>query len=510
MISNPSSFQTAIFERFMTTSDNIAINAVAGSGKTSTIVHMANLVNSIDRPFSLFCAFNKAIQTELQNRLPKGFQCSTFHALGKGILESGLYIKTHRNWVDQWKYRNICRDLLEDIGEDDLDLIRSLESAVKYAQLGLVDIDSDEAWNRMISTYEIEEFDYSKPGATETTIRKFTRLALQKGLAMAKNGECIDFNDMVWIPAFLPEIRRQKFVNVIVDEAQDLNVCQRTLLLSVLDPNGGRMMIVGDPHQAIYGFAGADCESFPTMVKLLGATEMPLSVSYRCAKSHIELAQSLVPQISASSFAIEGEIKHIRYDAVKDLVSSHRGDMVISRTTAPIVTLAFELLAAGVPAKIKGRDIMDQICNLAKNCMKGSNDPWELLGTNLDAWVAKEVERLSKKKYTEMQIAALQDRAEALDIIWQRSLGASVRGIDGFKSYVKSVFDENVHGCVTLSTVHKAKGLEAEHVFIMNPEGMPHPMAKSKEAREQELNLKYVAFTRAKDTLYMVAPKPRA
>lgn len=511
MITNPSTFQTAIFERFQTTKDNIAINAVAGSGKTSTIVHIANLVEPFDRSVSLFCAFNKAIQTELADRLPKGFQCSTFHSLGKRIVEDALNIRTHRNWVNQWKYRDICRELLESIGETDIDTERALASAINYAQLGLVDIDDENAWQTMLTTYEIEEFHFGRSTDEYSTMRKFTKLALERGLKMAKDGDCIDFNDMVWIPAYLPELRRNKYVNVIVDEAQDLNVCQRTLLLSVMQSkeNDGRMIIVGDPHQAIYGFAGADCESFPTMVRLLEAVEMPLSVSYRCAKSHVDLAKGIVPQIEASSFAIEGEIKHIRHDAVKDLVSPSRKDMVISRVTAPIVTLAFELLAAGVPAKIKGRDIMEQICNLAKNAMKGSNDPWDLLGTNLDAYVAKEVERLSKKKNTEMQIAALQDRAEALDVIWQRSIGAGVRDLNGFKEYVKSVFDENVHGAVTLSTIHKAKGLEADHVFILNPDGMPHPMAKSTEARAQEMNLKYVAFTRAKNTLYMVAPKPR-
>jgi DNA helicase-2/ATP-dependent DNA helicase PcrA len=509
MISNPSTFQTAIFERFMTTPDNIAINAVAGSGKTSTIVHIANLVAPSDRMFSLFCAFNKAIQTELENRLPKGFRCSTFHALGKSIIEDGLNIRTHRQWVDKWKYWNITETLLGEFDESDKDIQRALLNAINYAQLGLVDLDSDDAWAAMLATYEIEEFHFGKPGDSESTMRKLTRLALERGLAQAKNGDCIDFNDMVWVPAFMPEIRRQKYINVIVDEAQDLNVCQRTLLLSVMEPKEGRMVIVGDPHQAIYGFAGADCDSFPTMVSLLNATEMPLSVSYRCAKSHIELAQSLVPQIEASSFAIEGEIRAVRYDSIKDLVDSKRNDMVISRVTAPIVTLAFELLAAGIPAKIKGRDIMDQICNLAKNAMKGKNDPWDMLGVNLDAYVASETARLQKKKYTEMQIAALQDRAEALDVIWQRSMGAGVKDIDGFKNYVKSVFDETIHGAVTLSTIHKAKGLEADHVFIMNPDGMPHPMAKSVEAQAQELNLKYVAFTRAKNTLYMVAPKPR-
>lgn len=509
MIANPSEFQTAIFDRFQNTTDNIAINAVAGSGKTSTIVHIANLVEPSERMFSLFCAFNKAIQTELETRLPKGFRCSTFHALGKSIIEQGLNIQTHRQWVDQWKYRNIARDMLTDIDETDIELQRTLGAAINYAQLGLVDVDNDKQWDRMMTQYELEDFQFGKVAENgHSTMRQFTKLALARGVKLAKQGVSIDFNDMVWLPAYLPEIKRQTFTNVIVDEAQDLNICQRTMLLSVLDEDG-RMIIVGDPRQAIYGFAGADSRSFPTMVEILGATEMPLSVSYRCPISHVELAQAMVPQIQHAPFAKEGSVSTIRYKALEATLDPKRGDMIISRVTAPIVTLAFELLAAGIPAKIKGREIMDQITNLAKNAMKGSDDPWDLLGVNLDTYVSNEVSRLGKKANTEMQIAALEDRAEALNVIWQRSIGAGIRDLDGFKEWVKSVFDESIHGAVTLSTIHKAKGLEAERVFIMNPEGMPHPMAKSTEAKGQEMNLKYVAFTRSKSDLFMVEPKPR-
>ena len=48
---------------------------------------------------------------------------------------------------------------------------------------------------------------------------------------------------------------------VFIDECQDLNACQRSLMLKAVKPNGGRFIAVGDPAQAIYGFAGADSDS---------------------------------------------------------------------------------------------------------------------------------------------------------------------------------------------------------------------------------------------------------
>jgi superfamily I DNA/RNA helicase len=57
---------------------------------------------------------------------------------------------------------------------------------------------------------------------------------------------------------------------------------------------------------------------------------------------------------------------------------------------------------------------------------------------------------------------------------------------------------------VTFSSVHRAKGLEADNVFIIKPSSMPSPRAKKQWEQVQEQNIRYVAFTRAKDTLYMV------
>lgn len=65
--------------------------------------------------------------------------------------------------------------------------------------------------------------------------------------------------------------------------------------------------------------------------------------------------------------------------------------------------------------------------------------------------------------------------------------------------------DKNRPG-VRLSSIHKAKGLEAERVFLLEPEGasVPHPMARSKQAKEQEYHLRYVAITRAINELVFV------
>ena len=68
---------------------------------------------------------------------------------------------------------------------------------------------------------------------------------------------------------------------------------------------------------------------------------------------------------------------------------------------------------------------------------------------------------------------------------------------------IEKIFTDNVEGIV-FCTIHKAKGLEAKNIFILNPELLPHPMAKRDWQIEQEMNLKYVAITRSLDTLTWV------
>ena len=57
---------------------------------------------------------------------------------------------------------------------------------------------------------------------------------------------------------------------------------------------------------------------------------------------------------------------------------------------------------------------------------------------------------------------------------------------------------------VLLSSIHRAKGLEAERVFLLFPDTLPHPKATQEWAKAQEFNLKYVALTRAKKDLFFV------
>jgi superfamily I DNA/RNA helicase len=97
-----------------------------------------------------------------------------------------------------------------------------------------------------------------------------------------------------------------------------------------------------------------------------------------------------------------------------------------------------------------------------------------------------------------MQAQSLRDRVETIF-----ALADGCQTLAEVKSRVYKVFDDSQKG-VTFSTVHKAKGTEAERVFILEPDLMPHPMAKKPWEQQQERNVRYVALTRSKRELFFV------
>jgi superfamily I DNA/RNA helicase len=82
----------------------------------------------------------------------------------------------------------------------------------------------------------------------------------------------------------------------MLDEAQDLNNCQTELAIALAGKTG-RILGVGDPFQSVFGFAGADHNSYVNFRDRLKATELPLSICYRCPTSHINLVNKVFPKI---------------------------------------------------------------------------------------------------------------------------------------------------------------------------------------------------------------------
>lgn len=495
-----STYQQAIYDFIANGKGHATVEAVAGSGKTTTLVGICSRLD--DEVSAIFCAFNKSIADELRSRLPVTVDVKTIHAIGMSALRRAVQPRT-QSWVDDHKYRDIIDNVLLKAGYganfDELqEMQTALASAVQYCQLTLTDPTDPSEFGAMLGRYDIEDKD---------GLAVLTKTVIDRGINSISDR--ISFTDMIFMPVALG-IAVPKYDFILVDEAQDLSNCQRELIKRLMHA-GSRLVAVGDPKQALYGFAGAGTDSFARVQEEFQTTNFPLSVCYRCPKGHLSLAKEIVPQIEWHDAAPEGEIAHIAFDEVYTKVDAKQRDMVLCRTNSPLVEIAFGLIAAGIPAVIKGRDIMGQLTNLAKHVQKIPGATWDDFEPALDEYVNRQVKSLSTKKDTEMKIAALQDRGECLRVIYRRAIALDqrIKTIDGLKKFIDRLYSEDTNGKVTLSSIHKAKGLEANRVFIVGYANMPHPMAKSDWAIEQEHNLRYVALTRAKTSLTFVADKPK-
>ena len=170
--------------------------------------------------------------------------------------------------------------------------------------------------------------------------------------------------------------------------------------------------------------------------------------------------------------------------------------MVLCRYNAPLVSAFYDLISQGKSAYILGRDMTAGLVNAVKkitsNNHMGTEEFWQLFMTDFEFNHAK---LISQDKVN--QALALEDKKECIAIFTDKATT-----VGGIISEIKRVFDNNDEGEIMLSTVHKAKGLEADNVYILATDRMPHPKGGS-----EENNICYVAITRAKKNLFYCGPK---
>lgn len=249
--------------------------------------------------------------------------------------------------------------------------------------------------------------------------------------------------------------------------------------------------IVTHNCQSIMGWAGADTNSFRNMVDELNATKLPLSVCWRCPKSHLELAKILVPHIQASPSAGDGLVEEIDPYQIPRVLKP--GDMGICRNNAPLVSAAYRFMKDRVPVIVRGKDIGDSILSLIDKL-----DPLDLtdLSVRLKRWEERECKKLVDREADESAFESLRDRVDCV-----RELAGETDTLGDFRVLVSELFsNKEDKDCVILSSVHRSKGLEAENIAILNSD-LLCKRAKDSEAYKQEKNLAYVALTRAKSKL---------
>lgn len=491
----PSKYQQAIYDFIQHGTGNAAVDAKAGSGKTTTIVNALKFIPQGKK--IAFVAFSKAIVAELNERVPKHVALSTLHSFGyKAIKETygrNVQLDNNKNYLVLNNYvEGLANEhKFEDLGEKSsyisnvFKLISIAKHNVNYDPSFL----ANEAAKLNVDLID-DEVNHIK-----------TCLGM-----LFKKKDMVDYDDMIYLPAVDPSMKVEKFDFVFVDECQDLNKAQLKMLQKMFSPElGQRFVAVGDPQQAIFGFAGSDENSFSNIAGLNNTVTLPLSVSYRCAKNIIDyVVQKTGVPIEAFEGAKQGEVNtDASISSIKD------GDMVLCRNTAPLIALCMKFISEKRAATIKGKDIgevlANQIQRMTPKALLHSEEGFTALYDKIDKEIQKTITKLTLRGLKREQIedhtsvVSLRDRKECFEALRDDS-----RTPDDMIRNIRKIFSESESDGIQLSTAHRSKGLEADRVFIVEDALLHGGMARNKFQEIQENNLRYVAYTRAKSSLNIV------
>jgi superfamily I DNA/RNA helicase len=300
----------------------------------------------------------------------------------------------------------------------------------------------------------------------------------------------IDYPDMVFLP-LVWNLAARDYDMVVVDERQDMTAAQLDLAMRACS---GRIVLVGDKHQAIYGFRGADVANGEVVADQLGAANLPLTVSWRCEEAIIRDAQRLVPHIQAAPGAGEGIVDGALFEDMIDTVKP--GEFILSRLNAPLVGTTLLLLKCGTRARMAGRDIGQGILRILRRLKIDRTTPLSQVDARVNAWGSKERQRFAARGLL-TEVARVQDTAGMLQAFIDDS-----ETTPAMLERIEHLFTDEEGPYVLLSSVHKAKGLEADRVWILQESFYRFGVD------EEEQNIEYVAITRAKGHLTKVTGVP--
>lgn len=560
-----SQYQRDIFAFIRDGVGNAIIEAVAGSGKTTTIMES---LKYIPRNKSvLILAFNKSIELELKQRVPDGHNVNiqTLTAFGFTFLRQ--YWKNEFDKKIQWK-----RDasvIQEGIGRDfdiltqtkeGLELVGKVSDLVALCQSYLVRSDDEitaiQNDHRLLVDTRDEEtaqawsFDASNSVKFQhEDVLRWVKASLRAQLMKPDDGEPISFRDMVYVPAMHPEWPSQRLYDfVFVDETQDTDVAQLSLVMRAVKP-GGRIICVGDRRQSIYRFRGADDEAMPRMQKRLDAKLLPLSFSYRVPQCSAIEAQKIVPGFRVPEGTPPGICAEVT--AERMIENWQIGDIVIGRINAPLLSLALIALAQGKLPLIMGegdqiQKILNRVIDSVAKKMSFKDRSVEAMYPLIDEWADQErqqvIDRVVRKKRAmkwneydvydketgtkisnflvgienEIDYKFAGIAAEALKEIIARP---DISSIADLKEFIKKIApdDEDLEGMnkqdpdkfkklrktrIVFTSAHRIKGGEGRRIFVLEEtfswgrNGKRGKREMNEKETTQEQNLWYVAVTR--------------
>lgn len=467
---NPTQEQQDILDADASTTSNLMINALAGTGKSATL-KLLDRAHSGKRPV-LYLVFNKRNQLEaVADQKAGAFHATTsiktFNGLGHGIWAQAI---AHPIALDKSKSRTLWREMVEGFNRSDAsDAWKAyqvvMDGVEKAKANGYVPADVKRVSSLITRTDLISCMD-ERPD--EYALQLIDQL-LRESIRRAYLG-LIDFNDQIYMPALFGG-PFPKFPRVMVDEYQDQSPVNHALLARLVQ---GRLIGVGDPNQNIYGFRGAKAGGMQDAVDKYGMIELPLSVSFRCPSEIVLAARWRVPHFQWSTLG--GSVNVLERMVGADFPDD---STIICRNNAPLLRLAFRLLSAGRGVSVVGSELGPRLVAIMKKLGTDSTSQKDLIDA-IEQW--REEKLLANSK-------SANDLADCMRVFADHgsTLSSAV-------SYAEHLFAQQ--GTIRLLTGHKSKGLEFPNVYWLDPDLC--------DSREQDRNLAYVITTRSSNSLTLL------
>ncbi len=494
----------------------VCILAGAGSGKTTTITRrIANQVagGTFRADQILAVTFTDKAAGELRERLAalgvRGVRASTFHSAALAQLRH--FVPGAIGQISPSKAL-----ALRQIGN-------SLPAPFKFRPAGDLATEVEWAKNRRIppDRYLAEiGGEHEPPIPPDLMVRVYRSYEARK----AEQGKT-DFEDLLELAVQLYERDptaargfRARYAAFTVDEYQDVNLLQRTLLDLWLGDRDD-LCVVGDDYQSIYAFTGAGPEHLlGTPARFPHATVVRLEENYRSTPQVLALANRLVPRLGGAEKTLRAVLPGGHEPEVKPFASGEAEDAWIvdriRQLTCPIEDVAvlcrtnarladFEELFHEASIPFQGASLLER--EAARRLLRA-------LG---DGPAAEQVRRLALEAGW---LEYLPEKLGERELVRQTDLARLVKLADGFDGSGADFAAElrrrfssggpEARG-VNLLTYHRAKGLEFDAVFLprLEEKELPSRQARSEDELAEERRLLYVGMTRAKRHLALTWSK---
>jgi DNA helicase-2/ATP-dependent DNA helicase PcrA len=474
-----------------------------GTGKTTRLLHYARTFLKLGTPIDKigYFAFTKKAAGEAKGRMLDQ---------NPDISEKQLKHFRTLHSLAFWKLGMKKSEVMQDEHYEDIGRSLGIEVTVYSGgeeKTGFVDSDSE--YFNIINAARIKEIpiedEYNTDMYSQDLDQNLLYILRDELDNYKKSYHLKDYTDM--IEKFIVSELCPKYDVVFIDEAQDLSPIQWKMF-DILKKNSKHVILAGDDDQAIYGWAGADVKRFQDEP----AKEIILPQSYRVPRIVQHIADNILDRIPderriKKEWNARDEEGEIYFGTSIEDVPLHKGKwLVLARYNDRLIKLKPSLKEMGIYFEYKGRkSYKARLYNAIENYTRWTK------GDKLSITECKDLFEYLGKEFTETD--------ERLYDLREFGYSHTQRWFEVFETepddslYIRNMLSKdeelNKPARVILSTIHSAKGGEAENVLLIldNTKNIREAIERSQDKSDEENRIWYVGVTRTKQNLYILAAR---